>query len=371
MASPLLQHIRRLIAIETASQASDAALLERFVAQRDESAFTLLLERHGPMVLRLARRLLGQEQDAEDIFQATFLLFARKAGTIRKRQSVSSWLYGVAYRLAGRAREQRAHRKAQEKRAATMHAAKPQAATAWQDLQELLEDVLAQLPEKYRTPLILCYLEGKTQEQAAQQLGCPLGTVRSWLARGRSLLRRRLARRGVALSSGALATALLAEAVSAAAADLPPALLQSTLKAALRFVAGQELVGMVSAQVAALVKGGLSAMMMAKIKGAITVLIALTVLALGSGVVAERVSEAKQRALVSGTEPATAADRSASPKPQQGVPTGTDAYGDPLPATALRRVGTLRFRKEGRVNCLLKPGGQRCLASLSSDHGPP
>ena len=161
MASLILQHIHRLVAIETASQASDAALLERFVAQRDESAFALLLKRHGPMVLRLARRLLGQEQDAEDIFQATFLLFARKAGLIRKRQSVSSWLYGVAYRLAGRAREQRAHRKAQERRAATMHAAKPQS-TAWQDLQELLEDVLAQLPEKYRTPLILCYLEGKT-----------------------------------------------------------------------------------------------------------------------------------------------------------------------------------------------------------------
>ena len=318
------------------------------------------------MVLRLARRLVGQEQDAEDIFQATFLLFARKAGSIRKRQSVSSWLYGVAYRLAVRSREQRAHRKAQERRAAAMHAAKSQA-TAWQDLQELLEDVLAQLPEKYRTPLILCYLEGKTQEQAAQQLGCPLGTVRSWLARGRSLLRRRLAQRGVALSSGALATALVAEAVSAAAAELPPALLQTTLKAGLLFAAGQESVGLVSAQVAALVKGGLSAMMMAKIKGATTVLIALTVLVLGSGVVTERVIEAKQRALVSGTEPATAADRSALPKPQQGVQTRTDAYGDPLPATAIRRVGTLRFRKEGRVNgLLLTPDGKTLVSSSDS-----
>jgi hypothetical protein len=166
------------------------------------------------------------------------------------------------------------------------------------------------------------YLEGKTQEQAAQQLGCPLGTVRSWLARGRSLRRRRLARRGVALSSGALATALVAQAVSAAAADLPPALLQTTLKAALHFVAGQESVGMVSAQVAALVKAGLSAMMMAKIKGATTVLIALTVLVLGSGVVTERVIEAKRRALVLGTEPATAVDRSASLKPQPVVGRG-------------------------------------------------
>ena len=365
MASPILQHIRRLVAIETASQASDAALLERFVAQRDESAFALLLKRHGPMVLRLARRLLGQEQDAEDIFQATFLLFARKAGSIRKRQSVSSWLYGVAYHLAGRSREQRAHRKAQERRAATMPAAKPQA-TAWQDLQELLEDVLAQLPEKYRTPLILCYLEGKTQEQAAQQLGCPLGTVRSWLARGRSLLRRRLARRGLALSSGALATALLAEAVSAAAADLPPALLQTTLKAALRFVAGQESVGMVSAQVAALVKGGLSAMMMAKIKGVTTLLIALTLLVLASGVVTERVIEAKQRALVWSAESDPAAERSASPKPQQGVQTRTDAYGGPLPPTAIRRVGTLRFRKEGRVNCLLLTPDGKTLVSNSN-----
>jgi RNA polymerase sigma factor (sigma-70 family) len=164
MARPILQHIRRLVAIETASQASDAALVERFVAQRDESAFALLLKRHGPMVLRLAHRLLGQEQDAEDIFQATFLLFARKAGSIRKRQAVSSWLYGVAYRLAGRAREQRAHRKAQERRAAAMHAAKPQA-TAWQDLQEVLEDVLAQLPENYRTPLLLVIWRAKPRSR--------------------------------------------------------------------------------------------------------------------------------------------------------------------------------------------------------------
>jgi RNA polymerase sigma-70 factor (ECF subfamily) len=137
------------------------------------------------MVLRVARRVLGSETDAEDVYQATFLLLARRAGSIRKRESVASWLHGVAHRLALSARGKRARRQRHERRAAETRSSEAPPDSAWSELEETLHDVLAQLPGRYRTPLIYCYLEGWTQEEVAQQLGKPLGTVRSWLARGR------------------------------------------------------------------------------------------------------------------------------------------------------------------------------------------
>jgi RNA polymerase sigma factor (sigma-70 family) len=210
-----VRNIKSFVAAQTTAEASDAELLGRFVAQRDESAFTALVKRHGRMVLDVAWRTLAVNQDAEDVFQATFLLLARKAGSIRKRGSVASWLYGAAYRLARRAREQSAVRSAREATAAKIRESQTCVAAASGELQDVLQDVLAQLPERYRTPLVLCYLEGKTQERAARQLACPLGTVRSWLARGRVLLRKRLARRGITLSVSALAGALVARAASA------------------------------------------------------------------------------------------------------------------------------------------------------------
>src|SRR5262249_926767 len=158
--------------------------LERFAARRDEAAFATLLHRHGPMVLSVGRRIVRHTQDAEDVFQAAFLLLAQNAGTIRKRNSVGCWLRGVARRLALRVKTQAAHRQTREREAAAMRGTRSGGEAAWDTLQTILDEELAGLPEKYRAAVILCCLEAKTQEEAARQLGCPLGTVRSRLARG-------------------------------------------------------------------------------------------------------------------------------------------------------------------------------------------
>ncbi len=277
----------RLVAImRVHDEAGDGRLLEQFVTRRDENAFALLLRRHGPMVLHVGRRILGAEQDAEDVFQATFLLLARKADSIRRRDSVASWLYGVAYRLARRVKQQNAFREDRERRAA-MAAVKPGVEASARELQEVLQDVLAHLPERYRTPLVLCYLEGRTQEEVARQLGRPLGTVRGWLARGRDLLRKRLARRGLLYSTEALAAVLLANTASASAVPVPARLVRPTLRAALPFAAGEEAAGLVSAEVAGLVREGLKVMAAYKFRAGIGILLALAVLAAGAGVAAQ------------------------------------------------------------------------------------
>jgi RNA polymerase sigma factor (sigma-70 family) len=281
----VLRRLRGLIDTHTAGAASDGQLLERFTARREEAAFAALLHRHGPMVLGLCRRVARHAQAAEDAFQATFLLLARKAGSIRKGESVGGWLYRVAFRLAVKARAQAARRREREHRVADMRKPELGFQAAWQDLQEVLDEELERLPEKYRAPLVLCYLQGKTQEEAMRQLGCPLGTVRSRLARARKLLRARLARRGLTLGAAALGTALAANSATAA---LPGTLLNSTLKAGLHFAAGGAVGPGVSARTAALVKGGLQAMATEKVRFGIVVFLALGLVAAGAGLVAHR-----------------------------------------------------------------------------------
>jgi RNA polymerase sigma factor (sigma-70 family) len=357
----ILKQVRALGATQARADVSDGDLLRRFIDRRDEAAFSLLAKRHGPMVLSVGRRLLGREHDAEEVFQATFLLLARKAGSIRKGGSVGSWLYGVAYRLAARTREQRAQRRAHERQAAARRTAELRAAGAWQELQAVLDDALAGLPEKYRAPLVLCYLEGKTQEEVARQLGCPLGTVRSWLARGRTMLRRQLARRGVPLSAGAVATALVAGAASAATVKLPPNLLHPTLRAALQFAAGQEVNGLVSGQVTHIAKGGLTTTVTAKLRAGSVLLIALTALLAGVGLAARQGLGAKPA-----DGPAPLGKGAGRPKAsEERLPPRVDAFGDPLPDGAFRRLGTVRFRPGGGpVNSLLPgPDGKTLLSN--------
>src|SRR5215469_3029435 len=158
---------------------TDGEVLDRFVECQDEEAFASLLGRHGPMVLRVARRVLGRVHDAEDVFQATFLLLARRARAIRKRASVGSWLHGVAHRLAVRARARARLRQEHERRSAGRPAGGATSGQAWRELQELLDAELRRLPAKHREALVICYLEGATQEDAARRLGVPLGTLRS------------------------------------------------------------------------------------------------------------------------------------------------------------------------------------------------
>jgi RNA polymerase sigma factor (sigma-70 family) len=279
----VLRQIRRMVSARAYEDTSDRELLERFLAQREEAAFVALLRRHGPMVFRVCRRIQGNEHDAEDAFQATFLLLARKAGSIRKAESVASWLHGVAHRLALEAKEQGARRQARERRAADMRRTSAVSDQAWQELQATLDEALRQVSEKYRAPLLLCYLEGKTQEEAARQLGCPLGTVRSRLARGRDRLRAVLQRHGVRLTATALATAL---AGSAASAAVPSTLLHATARVALEYAAGVAPAALVSARAAALLEGGLKAMMTAKLKMATAVVLVVGTCGLGAGTLA-------------------------------------------------------------------------------------
>jgi RNA polymerase sigma factor (sigma-70 family) len=181
---------------------ADVRLLERFLAERDETAFEVLVWRHGPMVLRLCRGILGDAHEAEDAFQATFLKLARKAGSIGKQASLAGWLHTVATRVALRARARRAARAGRERclddQSAVGPCDDPTAGLAREELRRLLDGEVRRLPEKHRAVFTLCHLEGKTNEEAAEQLGCPKGTVLSRLSRARERLRRRLSQRGLA-----------------------------------------------------------------------------------------------------------------------------------------------------------------------------
>jgi RNA polymerase sigma factor (sigma-70 family) len=246
-----LRRLKQSMAAESLAALPDGPLVERFLAGRDEAAFQAILHRHGPMVFRVCRRVLRHEQDVEDAFQATFLVLARQARTIRKLASLASWLHGVAYRAALTARASAARRREHESHAG---AAAPEAAlpdeVSWKELRSLLDEELTRLPERLRSPLVLCYLEGLTQDEAARQLGWSKSTCRRNLERARELLGGRLARRGVTLSAALLAPLLCESAVSAA---VSPELIASAAKAAADVAVGTA--AAVPARVAALAGG--------------------------------------------------------------------------------------------------------------------
>ena len=204
---PVVRYLRNVAILRADRAQTDGQLLERFITQQDEAAFALLVERHGPMVLGLCRRVLRDSHDAEDAFQATFLVLFRRASAIQKRASVSSWLFGVAWRTALRARERRARVRALEL-AASIKTAASTPEPAWDDVAYMLDEEVSRLPEKYREPVVLCYLKGATYEEAALQLGCPKGTVAIRLSRARERLRVSLTRRGVVMSAGVLTTTI-------------------------------------------------------------------------------------------------------------------------------------------------------------------
>jgi RNA polymerase sigma-70 factor (ECF subfamily) len=214
----------------------DGQLLQRYVTTRDERAFAGLVERYGPMVLGVCGRVLQHTQDAEDAFQATFLVLARRAETLDGRGPLGNWLYGVAYRTALKARQNAIRRRARELQVLNMSTVPDSEEEDWSDLRPLLDEELNHLPEKYRAPLVLCYLEGKTQEQAARELGWPTGSMSRRMNRARNLLQERLGRRGLALSTGFL---FMLIAKNAGAAIVSPTLAGITAKAAFAFAAGQ------------------------------------------------------------------------------------------------------------------------------------
>ncbi|MBI3407560.1 MAG: sigma-70 family RNA polymerase sigma factor [Planctomycetes bacterium] len=246
----------------------DGDLLESFISRGDEKAFEVLLRRHAPMVMGVCRRVLGNEADAEDAFQATFLVLVRKAAAIRPRGMVGNWLYGVAHTTALKARAMNAKRSAKERERAEGFRHKA-AFQAWEALHEVLDQELKALPDLYRSAIVLCDLEGRPLKEAARQLGCPLGTLGARLTRGRSMLAKRLGRHGFGVTAGAVAGAL---AQNAASAGVPANVLATTIKAATLVAAGQataagaSLTGVVPAKVVALTEGVLQAMLLSKIK---------------------------------------------------------------------------------------------------------
>jgi RNA polymerase sigma factor (sigma-70 family) len=271
-ASPVFRCIRTL-ALYQQEGATDGNLLDLYVRQKDEAAFEALVRRHGPMVLGVCRRILGNGPDAEDAFQATFLVLVRKAASIRPAGMVGNWLYGVAHRTALEARRSAAKRRAKEAQVAPRMET-PDDPLA--HLRPLLDQELTRLPDKYRAALVLCDLQGRTRKEAAQQLGLPEGTIASRQARAKTILAKRLARHGVTVSGGALATALAQETASASA---PLSLVYATVRAATAYAAGPATVAAaVSAPVIALTEGVLRTMVLSKLK-----IIALLSVVIGLG----------------------------------------------------------------------------------------
>jgi RNA polymerase sigma factor (sigma-70 family) len=284
---PVIETLRSTTLQNEGAGLTDGQLLESYVHSREEAAFAALVRRHSPMVWGVCRRLLGGHHDAEDAFQATFLVLVRKAASITPKDMVANWLYGVAQQTALKARAAGARRRGREKQVTVM----PEPALAEQelfnDLQPLLDQELSRLPDKYRAVIVLCDLEGKTRKEAARHFRLPEGTVASRLATARAMLARRLSRHGAAVS-GAVLAAVLAQ--NFAAASVPGAVANATIKAASRFAAGQPAApGVLSVKAVALAEGVLKTMLLTKLKiaGALLALVAL--LGAGAGALTQRV----------------------------------------------------------------------------------
>jgi RNA polymerase sigma factor (sigma-70 family) len=287
----VIRHLRRAVLRQDGAGRTDGQLLASFIDQKDEAAFEALVRRHGPMVFGVCRRVVGNHHDAEDAFQAIFLVLARKASSVRPRERLANWLHGVALRTAMKAKAMTAKRRGREKQVTEMPEPEAAQQDQWRDLQPLLDQELNGLPENYRLPILLCDLEGKTIKEAAQQLGWPQGSLAGRLARGRKLLAKRLACRGVVLSAGSLA----AVSQNVASAGVPTSLMSSTVKAAAMIAAGQATVaGAVPAKVAALTEGALKSMMLTKLsKAAVAGLVVLCLCGLGIG--GYQASQAQER----------------------------------------------------------------------------
>jgi RNA polymerase sigma factor (sigma-70 family) len=274
-------------------QQTDGQLLELFVDRGDREALGVLVGRHGPTVLGVCRRVLQHDQDSEDAFQATFVVLARKAKTISKHDSVASWLYKVAHRVGLRQRLNKSRRQSQEHQLRERYAAHRSEdslhGVVQREVKQILDEEIQRLPEKYRAPILLCYLQGQTNEAAATLLCCPTGTVKIRLLRGREMLRKRLVKRGVALSIAALVGELLTQLASAA---VPEALSRAARQAA---------AGMTTPTVTRLASAVLKGMCQAKLKLAAVVMLTLALTCLTNGLL-NRAAGATHREITPGLQ---------------------------------------------------------------------
>ncbi|HEV3339538.1 MAG TPA: sigma-70 family RNA polymerase sigma factor, partial [Pirellulales bacterium] len=279
----VLRYVRGIAARESSACQSDGALLGAFATRNDQAAFAQLVKRHGPLVLNVCRRALPSLPDAEDAFQATFLLLARKAGSLRQVESVAGWLHGVAYRTAGHARRAAQRRQHHERKARAMHTASPEWEVMWREVQAVLDEEVQRLPMIYRDAFVLCYLQNKSAQEAARALGVKEGTVGSRLSKARSLLQAALTRRGLSLSAVLAAAALTS---GTALARTSGALVTSTVRAAVSCAAGMEMGSVVSPRVAALTAGVTQTMLKTKLTRALLMALALSLGVAGAGLLA-------------------------------------------------------------------------------------
>ena len=279
----VVRHFRTLYSVGTLQERTDGQLLEQFATDRDEAAelaFSALVERHGPMVMRVCRGVLADPHDAQDAFQATFLVLVRKARSLWVRDSLGPWLHQVAYRTASCARSAIARRRRHERRAAKPEHTVGAEPTA--ELERLLHYEIDRLPERYRGPVVLCDLEGRSHEQAARHLGWPVGTVKSRLSRGRERLRNRLLKSGVSPNAGLIATAWV---LVAPTKSIPATLINCTTHAAMRFLATPTII---QGATALLAQGVLRSMFVNQCLKTASILLAVGAAVASVGLLAER-----------------------------------------------------------------------------------
>ena len=304
--TPVKRYVRDLRNSLEAGTVSDEVLLVRFATCHDDAAFIALVKRHGPMILATCRRILGHAQDAEDACQVVLIVLARKAGSITDPSSLAGWLHGVAMRTALKMRARKSTRRMEQLFAETPAPDRVEA-LLWKDLRYVLDQEIHRLPDKYRNPFVLCYLEGKTNVQAAAYLGCPEGTVVTRLARARAKLRLRLVRRGVTISMGILAPALLQSSASAA---LSADRIRAVTNVALRFVPSSPvLAGVPHAPWMYFVKGIENAMLISRLRRVFLFLLATGLIVSTGGITiyrtfaAERFDEKAETILAGSTSP--------------------------------------------------------------------
>ncbi len=337
-ASEAFRQVARVFQEGTLAGLEDGEILGRFVEGRDEAAFELLLRRHGPMVRNVCRQTLFDPHEAEDAFQATFLALVCKASALRVEGSVGPWLYRVASRISARARANRRRRREREAPIASLPEPTSREDPDRGEISRIVHEELGRLPERLRAPLVLCYLEGMTHELAARQLRCPVGTVRSRLARARALLQERIARRGLVTSAVAMAAAL--ESTSRAAA-LPPQLAKSLITVAAQLASGSSSIrsGMgVSASVAVLLEGLLNVMRVKKL-----VSLAGAMVAVGALAVVVGVSVFPATGQTGNRSEARVADESARPVGPDGRPIGPRRKPTGAPTVAKTREITKAY----------------------------
>ena len=367
-ASQVVQHLRQVL-LQDEGGATDGQLLECFIEQRDEAAFAAIVKRHGRLVWNVCRRFLNRH-DTEDAFQATFLVLCRKAASIRRRESLASWLYGVTYHTALHARRTAARRRARQKQVVNMPEPAVVEQDLWNDLQPVLDQELSRLPEDYRVVVLLCDLESKTRKEVARQLRLPEATVGSRLARARAMLAKRLARHGLAVSGATLAVVLSEKAM---ASSVPTSVVSTTIKAVGGLAAGTAATRAISVKVAALTEGVMKAMLLNKLNSVVAGLLLVAVLVGGTGVV--------YRTQAAGPTVAAQPEQPVQHRPVDGLvvrrvvqakkDSGKEAPQQPKEQVTLKghtnRVDSLAFNRDGKTLTSASADGTIKLWDVTKD----